>query len=556
MNSQDSIVVLGRTLFGKIGVCTCALFACLSAHAETWTQTAADTYNWGDIANWGGASFPDAIGSTANISGDFTGAQTINLNTAITVGSLTLNDSGGSSDSGVTLATGTSGSLTLQVASGSASITNSSVAVTNTISAPVVFASDTIINPGSSSSSANFTTLSLSGGFSGAGNVTVTGTASGSGRSTVVLGGANTGYTGNWTLSGTSGSSAQGGAGISISQDSNLGAVPVSPGTNITVSNSGAIRFSAAVTLNANRNILLNSGSTLVLLQDTGATSDIAGVISGTGGIRINSGASTRVIRLSGTNTYTGASTITTGKLQAGSTGAFGVNSAFSLADTSAAVLDLNGFSNAIGSLSGGGTAGGNITLGAATLTTGGLNANTTYAGIISGTGGFTKTGTGTQTLSGANTYTGATTVGNGILALGAAERISDSSDLVLASGGTFATGGFNETLDTLTVNGNSILDFGSGSSALVFAASNSLTWTGTLTLLNFDIGTDSLKFGTSVSALSLAQLESISLAGYTAALDSNGFVTFSVIPEPSTYAALTGVFVLSLAVFRSRKRN
>jgi hypothetical protein len=87
-----------------------------------------------------------------------------------------------------------------------------------------------------------------------------------------------------------------------------------------------------------------------------------------------------------------------------------------------------------------------------------------------------------------------------------------------------------------------------------VFSASDGIAWTGTLTLLNFDIGTDSLKFGSADSALTSAQLNAISLAGYIASLDSGGFVTFSAIPEPSTYAMLAGASTLALTVIRRRR--
>jgi outer membrane autotransporter protein len=122
---------------------------------------------------------------------------------------------------------------------------------------------------------------------------------------------------------------------------------------------------------------------------------------------------------LSGVNTYTGATQINAGTLQAGATGVFSSNSAVTLADTAGATLDLNGFNNSIGSLAGGGAAGGNVTLGAATLTTGGNNTSTSYAGVISGTGGLTKVGTGTQTLTGTNSYSGGTTITAGALQLG-----------------------------------------------------------------------------------------------------------------------------------------
>ncbi|HSI08222.1 MAG: autotransporter-associated beta strand repeat-containing protein [Rariglobus sp.] len=197
---------------------------------------------------------------------------------------------------------------------------------------------------------------------------------------------------------------------------------------------------------------------------------------------------------------------------------------------------------------------------GGLTLTLDGTNNNSSFSslvrGVISnGTGNtlsLAKSGTGLWTLSGNNTYTGTTTVSDGTLALGAADRIANTSNLVMA-GGTFATGGFNETLGTLTLSANSTIDMGSLTSALVFADSHSIAWSGTLTLLNFDIGTDTLKFGSSISALTLAQLNSISLAGYTASLDASGFVTFAAVPEPSTYAAFAGMMILGFAAYRRR---
>ena len=159
------------------------------------------------------------------------------------------------------------------------------------------------------------------------------------------------------------------------------------------------------------------NGGTLELQQTSAGTGFLAGAatrthaktIGGTGGTLSKTGNGTVI--LSGANTYQGATSIQAGTLQAGSTSAFGSNSAVTLANVAGATLNLNGFNNSIGSLAGGGGAGGNVTLGAATLTTGGNNTSTSYAGVISGTGALTKTGTGTQTLTGANTYTGATTV-------------------------------------------------------------------------------------------------------------------------------------------------
>jgi autotransporter-associated beta strand protein len=170
--------------------------------------------------------------------------------------------------------------------------------------------------------------------------------------------------------------------------------------------------------------------------------------------------------------------------------------------------------------------------------------------------GGMTFSGSGTTTLSGANTYTGATTINAGTLALGAANRIADASALVL-NGGTFATGGFSETMNTLTLSSTSTIDFGLGTSALAFAASNAIAWSGTLNLTNFDIGTDTLRFGTDASALTASQLSEISLTGFTAGLDSSGFVTFTAVPEPREFAlAIMGLLGVMLFIRRRKQAN
>ena len=65
-----------------------------------------------------------------------------------------------------------------------------------------------------------------------------------------------------------------------------------------------------------------------------------------------------------------------------------------------------------IGSLAGAGS----ILLGGNRLTIGSNNQSTTFSGVTQGTGGMSKTGTGTLTLSGANSYSGGTTVSAGVL--------------------------------------------------------------------------------------------------------------------------------------------
>ena len=84
---------------------------------------------------------------------------------------------------------------------------------------------------------------------------------------------------------------------------------------------------------------------------------------------------------------------------------------------------------------------------GTATLTSGGLNTNTAFSGVIadgSGTVRLTKIGSGTLTLSGSSTYSGATTINGG--------TISAPSDAAFGTAPGLPTAG------QLTINGGTLL--------------------------------------------------------------------------------------------------
>ena len=113
-------------------------------------------------------------------------------------------------------------------------------------------------------------------------------------------------------------------------------------------------------------------------------------------------------LTLSGTNTYGGATQFNNGAITL--TGGSAIPDASAVTFNSPSVITLSNSNETIGSLAGDGT----VATNGYTLTTGGNNTSTTFAGVISGTGGLTKTGTGVMTLTGTNTYTGATTVSAG----------------------------------------------------------------------------------------------------------------------------------------------
>ena len=91
---------------------------------------------------------------------------------------------------------------------------------------------------------------------------------------------------------------------------------------------------------------------------------------------------------------------LSSGTLQLGLAGTNRIPDASAVTVSGGAIFDVNGQTETIGSLAGAG----NTTLGAGALTAGGNGGSTTYSGIMSGTGTFTKAGAGTLTMSGANT--------------------------------------------------------------------------------------------------------------------------------------------------------
>src|SRR5688572_17209644 len=87
-----------------------------TAHAQTydWTVLGGGTQSWNVDANWSGAPnpFPNLADDSANMLKDFTAPLIVNLDAAITVGSLTYGDSGSGTDQAVTIQNGAGGSLT------------------------------------------------------------------------------------------------------------------------------------------------------------------------------------------------------------------------------------------------------------------------------------------------------------------------------------------------------------------------------------------------------------------------------------------------------------
>jgi autotransporter-associated beta strand protein len=198
----------------------------------------------------------------------------------------------------------------------------------------------------------------------------------------------------------------------------------------------------------------------------------------------------------------------------------------------------------------------------------------------LSGAGDLTKTGAGTLILSSgiAGANTGALNISNGVVQLNAtgvaaagtvtsvavgsgatllisqSEQVNNTAAVTLSGGTISRAGGVSETFGTLTLTGNSFLNFGGVSEAA------NLTF-GTLNLGGYNVSVsgfalnNQLKYAAASEASGLSLLSSFSFDNSYTTSFSPGTSTFTItaIPEPSTYLAAAGLIGLMLWPARRR---
>jgi autotransporter-associated beta strand protein len=313
------------------------------------------------------------------------------------------------------------------------------------------------------------------------------------------------------------------------------------------VNNNTAIN--AGLTLNSSLDVTANaSGSTRHL--------DLNGKITGSGSLNIKSAVG-KVQLNNSTNDFSGGVTIENGAslqvLSAGAylgTGNFTINGG-SIQTAGSGTLNIGGggtqiwngnFTTSLGasSLNMGTKAvdlnGGIRTV---TITATSNNRTNTVGGVISN-GGLVVSHTGSTAslvLTGANTYAGGTTV-------------NTTAILATSATGTFGVGSITVAdLATLTLGNNMSIGDTAG---LTFGNSTiNLNYTGTETVSSLfsSVTSTSMANGIGYTATDLNNFFGGSF------FTGTGLITVASVPEPSTYAALLGAFVLGGAVIVRRRR-
>lgn len=395
-----------------------------AASALTFNTTTTSLVASGVISGAGTVAVTGTNTQTLSGVNTFTGVTTISSGTLALTGSGSIAASAGVVANGVFDISGTTAGASIRALSGSGAVALGSRTLT-------------LSNAGGT----------FSGVIGGAGGVTLAG-------GTQTLTGINT-YTGATTIG--SGATLALGAGGSIAASSGF-------------TNNGTLDISAT-TAGASLASLAGTGTVALgtrTLTLTNASGTFAGAIAGTGGLTLDGGTE----QLTGANTYTGATTINAGALALAGVGSLSSATRLVLAGSTASFDISAAGPQSIGSLSG--VTGSQIALGANALTVT-VTGGDIFAGTLSGSGAFTKQGTGTLVLNGVSgAFSGTTTVANGTLKVGDAGNPSAvlGGDVVVGALGTLGGSG---TVGNTLINGGTLSP---GNSIGLLTVAGNLTFT------------------------------------------------------------------------------
>lgn len=381
------------------------------------------------------------------------------------------------------------------------------------------------------------------------------------------------------TLSGATGILLNSGVGASLQIDSNISLGATQSWVN---GNNGGGRV---ITVNGNVNL-----NTFTLTASAGAAAasiNVAGAISGTGGV--TAGNNNVTLTLTGANSYTGSTSLSAGVIRVTGSGVLGgtagssttagnifftgaTNNATALEFQTSANLGVASqirFSNTTGTAGQGGILRYTGTT-AQTLTQtlfcdtsigmrvesnsvgGSLNLNGTFSGtnrplylggtgtgnntltqaFVGTTGALNKYGTGTWSLAGTNTYSGGTTVSGGTLITGNTSALGNGSAAVTVNAGTLQIG--NGTANTVTLGSGANLVIATGATLKFFAADSAIALQGAG---SYTLGNSTLDLNGLFNAAGTYQL----ISGGNAAGGTQGALSFLNFDSTNFSAAFSG---------------
>ncbi len=328
--------------------------------------------------------------------------------------------------------------------------------------------------------------------------------------------------------------------------------VPINLGNSQTWTNGSANTFTVGG--NVAGTAATSATQTLTLTDtSTGATAINGNITNGAAGgklaLLVNSSGS-GLVKLSGTDSYTGGTTISAGGLQLGGAGALPSTGALVVGTTStAATLDLNANNATVGGTFSGST-GGTVTSNAAGTGTYTLTINNTaggtqtYAGLIQdGSTNFVglalgSTNTGVLALTGASTYSGGTSIGAGTLQVGNATALGSGAVSVTSGAALDLNGTTMTSTGGLTLNGTGISNGG----ALTNSSSTAATYAGLAAL-----GSSGVSIG-GTGSITLSNVGTITGSGDNLTLNGAGGTVSSIIGTGAgtLTVAGTGTWVLA----------
>ena len=402
-------------------------------------------------------------------------------------GSVTLSGSS-SYNGGTTLADGT---LVITQPSSLGVFGNLSVTgnATLQLANPMTLGTIIVITAGKTFSLYNDVNATLSGSISqtaasasmtklGSGILTLTGTSS---------------YTGGTTISGGT---------LSLQASGQLattGAVNVLSGATFDISSGtpasqtiGALTGGGSVTIGA---------KTLIFGNGASGSFTFAGGISGSGSIQ-KTGIGTAIFSGTSTNTYGGTTTISSGTLSLqGQNFTLPASSIVSI--SGGAFLDIASSPTAmqtIGQLTGSGT----VTLGSKQLIFGTNSVSpSTFSGVIQDAGSILKQGTDQAIFTGANTFSGGTTVQAGELSIGPGGSLLSTGEVTVGTGAAVATfnisTGGNQVIGALSGASDGIVNLGGNQLSVGATSPASTTFAGQIQ----GVGGSILKKGSNTLVLS-----------------------------------------------------